>query len=441
MNYPNDAWAEPILLSDSAWLGKHTFTTQNQSNEVISFARKLYTRTNDYYGLLIINTDVKYWEEVMASKNHNSMRTLLDSGGRPLLHLGQDDEAPVIVSDFTLIPEQESGYMKTTINQKSYLMVWSRSPDSKWGLIEFTAWDKIASGSSKIRTTIWWIGFVSMFVILFIIRLFVNQFTRPIMHLVRLMNKYPNHKDLGIIPNDYRNEFGHLFQGYRKLVNRIESLYNDLELQYTMQKEVEVKALQAMINPHFLYNTLDQINWAAIESNQNDVSEMISLLGRMLRITLSHGKGLITLQQELELVQCYLELQKIRWKDRLTVNIDVPEPLYNYVIPKVTIQPFIENAFRHGFHGKEKAELTLQAYEEKGQLYIVIEDDGRGLRKGWQESSDNSFGGYALNNVKERVQTYFGERYGFELNNLVTGGVRAVIHLPIVHQLNQSDRK
>ncbi len=296
-NFPNEAWAEPILSSDSAWLGKHPITVQNQTTEVITFARKLYTRTNIYYGILMINTDVQYWEEVLSSKQHHSMRTLLDSGGRPLLQLGQDQEH-AFFSDFSLIPEQDAGYMKTVINQKPYLMVWSRSPDSKWSLIEFTNWDEIVSSADKVRTTIMWIGFVSVFVILFIIRLFVTQFKRPIKQLIQLMNKYPNYKNQVMIPNDYRNEFDYLFQGYRKLVDRIESLYADLECQYTMQKEAEVKALQAMINPHFLYNTLDQINWVAIESNQNDVSEMLSLLQNVEdyiipRQGINHFKGRI----------------------------------------------------------------------------------------------------------------------------------------------------
>ncbi len=136
------------------------------------------------------------------------------------------------------------------------------------------------------------------------------------------------------LPEDYRNEFGVLFSGYRKLIDRIQQLYVSLEDQYKRQRSAEIKALQAMINPHFLYNTLDQLNWMAIEAGQDRMSRILELMGTMFRIGLSNGESLITLREELLHTECYLKIQQLRWEEGLTVEIDVPEQLQHFFYPQ-----------------------------------------------------------------------------------------------------------
>lgn len=428
---PDEPWISPIQSSDSAWLGNHFVTYQNSDTEVISFARKIYSSTNTYFGLLIINTEKSAWEEIISSEGVDSWRLFLDAGDRTLIEMNESEHSDIEMAKLMpLISQEKNGYREIMRDDHKYLMVWSTA-SAGWSLIEFTPWADIVSGAERVNKTIWIIGGIAIIAALVMIRLLVAQFTHPIRVLIHLMNQYPYQKYQDDIPADYKNEFGSLFSGYRKLIVRIQELYAGLERQYLKQKEVEVKALQTMINPHFLYNTLDQINWTAIESEQKDVSKMLSLLGRMLRITLSDGEGLITLEHELEHVQCYLDLQKIRWKDRLDVRVDVPSTLYAYSIPKVTLQPFIENAFRHGFHGRERASIEIRIYEEGEQIHIIIDDSGRGLSDNWWVS-DNRMGGYALKNVKERIQTYFDENYGFTLSNRAEGGTRAMITIPKV---------
>ncbi|WP_461671175.1 sensor histidine kinase, partial [Mycobacterium tuberculosis] len=172
-----------------------------------------------------------------------------------------------------LISEEKNGYREIELDNRKYLMVWSTA-NAGWSLIEFTPWVDIVSGAESVNRTIWIIGGIAIITALVMIRLLVTQFTHPIRVLIHLMNQYPYQKYQDDIPADYKNEFGSLFSGYRKLIVRIQELYAGLERQYLKQKEVEVKALQTMINPHFLYNTLDQINWTAIESEQKHVSKM-----------------------------------------------------------------------------------------------------------------------------------------------------------------------
>ncbi|WJH35924.1 sensor histidine kinase [Paenibacillus sp. CC-CFT747] len=211
-----------------------------------------------------------------------------------------------------------------------------------------------------------------------------RRFTRPIRELLQLMSGYALNRSVQTYPTRYHNEFGSLFGGYRKLVERIEDLYASLELQYKAQREAEIRALQAMINPHFLYNTLDQLNWMAIEAGQDRISHVLELMGRMFRIGLSNGESFIPLEDELMHTECYLQIQQLKWGEGLHYSIDCPPELRALLVPKLTIQPFVENAVIHGFHGRRTGTVAIRVQEYPEGVRLTVTDDGRGLPDGWE---------------------------------------------------------
>ena len=188
-----------------------------------------------------------------------------------------------------------------------------------------------------------------------------------------------------------------------------------------------------MINPHFLYNTLDQLNWIAIDSGQEKISTIVSLMGKMFRIGLSNGETVIPIRDELTHVECYLQIQKIRWGERLTYAIDAEEELKELYISRLTIQPFVENAFIHGFHGRRTGEIRIALTCKGTDLEISITDNGVGLQPGWELPKPRKTGGYGVRNVMDRIAAYFGQPYGVTMRDRQEGGTEVVLLLPILH--------
>ncbi|MNW49404.1 Sensor histidine kinase YehU [compost metagenome] len=236
------------------------------------------------------------------------------------------------------------------------------------------------------------------------------------------------------LPDDYENEFGYLFDGYRKQMEQIEELYRSLQRRYEQQRKAEIEALQANINPHFLYNMLDQLNWMAIEAGQDELSRILELMGRMFRIGLSNGNSFITIDEELEHIHCYLEIQQLRWQagggGELDYAIDAPLSIQELFIPKLTLQPFVENAIVHGFNGRSRGKVWIKLEEQPDLLTITIEDDGAGLKQAVDRERKRRTGGYGVRNVRERIAGYFEGAYGVELSERAEGGTRVVITLP-----------
>ncbi|UQZ86394.1 Sensor histidine kinase YehU [Paenibacillus konkukensis] len=257
------------------------------------------------------------------------------------------------------------------------------------------------------------------------------------------MNRVPGSASASHLPSDYTNEFGSLFNGYRRQMERIDELLQSLKAQHKRQREAEILALQAMINPHFLYNTLDQLNWLAIEAGQEKISRILSLMGKMFRIGLSNGETMIPIRDELVHVESYLQIQSIRWGDGLTYSIEADEALKELYIPRLTLQPFVENAIIHGFHGRRTGEIRIEAEREGNapRIEFRIYDNGVGLRADWSEKKKRRTGGYGIRNVKERIAAYLGAPYGVQLHNLDGQGTLVRIVLPVIHNLEEAEEE
>ena len=204
-------------------------------------------------------------------------------------------------------------------------------------------------------------------------------------------------------------------------------------------RKAEFDLLQSQINPHFLYNTLDAIVWSAEAGNQKQVVSMVGNLSDFFRLSLNKGKENVLIREELQHVRSYLEIQHIRYQDILTYEINVPEEFYEYRIPKLTIQPVVENALYHGIKNKRGGgKITISAEEKKDYFSIIVEDNGKGMeedrlrqvRKAIRNGTPEKNVVYGLYNVNERIRLNFGEGYGVHLESIPEKGTRVVIRLP-----------
>ena len=204
-------------------------------------------------------------------------------------------------------------------------------------------------------------------------------------------------------------------------------------------RKAEFEVLQAQINPHFLYNTLDAIVWSAEAGNQDQVVSMVGSLSSFFKSSLNKGKEIVSLRDELSHVRSYLEIQQIRYQDILSYEIDVPKELLEYSIPKITIQPVVENALYHGIKNRRGlGRIAVKAADEGEKMVIRVEDDGIGMdderllevRKALSENATESGQVYGLYNVNERIRLNYGEDYGITIESTKGVGTCVMISLP-----------
>lgn len=426
----NEPWYAELENNDGVWLGKHKVQNYMAEAQVISYIRKLYTSNGKTIGIIVINVKGDRIDNLLKGEEDHVNRVLLDGGGRQITSVGN-----VINSEQLYhLPRtalETSGQLKVNLRgQKSpSLIVWS-GLSNQWFIAEETSWTIVTRGSWHIALWLIGIGVIAIFIALYYTLFIVRHFQKPIQLLLHTMATYPSENKAEFLPKDYSNEYGHMFNGYQRLMERIDELLESLQLNYRMQQKKESEALQAMINPHFLYNTLDQLNWMALEKGQKEISDVLSLIGKMFRIGLSHGEPFIPTYEEMTHVECYLQIQIIRWGEGITYNLEIMPQLYEYYIPRVTLQPFVENCFLHGFRGRKSGHIDFKATVVGTSICFLIEDDGRGLNPAYEEVKSNKKGGYGLRNVRERLSLYFGDNYSIELASREGGGTMAKIVLP-----------
>lgn len=204
-------------------------------------------------------------------------------------------------------------------------------------------------------------------------------------------------------------------------------------------RKAEFELLQAQINPHFLYNTLDAIVWSAEAGNQKQVVKMVGSLSEFFRSSLNKGKELVRVREELSHARSYLEIQQIRYQDILSYEVDVPEELFEYEIPKITVQPIVENALYHGIKNRRGGgKITITGKEGENDYRLIVTDDGMGMdserlseiTKGLADKAPEDAKIYGLYNVNERIRLFYGEEYGISIESEYDKGTTVTIRLP-----------
>lgn len=240
-------------------------------------------------------------------------------------------------------------------------------------------------------------------------------------------------------------EVGMLSDSLNTMIDKINELIEQVTKEQIRLRKAEFELLQSQINPHFLYNTLDAIVWLAEAGEQKKVVDMVGSLSEFFRTSLNRGKDIITIGEELNHVRSYLEIQQVRYQDILEYEIHVPEELNKYLIPKITIQPLVENALYHGIKNKRgSGRILIKARKEEDFFYIQIEDNGIGIKEERLEQvrdgiRDGVLTGkdiYGLYNVNERIRLNFGEKYGISIESAYKKMTVVSIALPYAETLS-----
>lgn len=284
-------------------------------------------------------------------------------------------------------------------------------------------------------TVIGIIALASFIICIFASLITSSYFTRPVKELSDSMKKVEG-GDLNVRVNSKRlDELGQLSDGFDKMTGRLQQ---NVERELRHQKELNdsnIAMMQAQLNPHFLYNTLDTIKWGAKEHNAPELATLASSLAGILRTSIS-GDNFITLEQELKLVNRYVEIQNIRFGGNIEYSVECPEELAEVRIPKLILQPIVENAIIHGFAENKEGFIFVNIYKNEDGLHIDVEDNGAGMEEEVLQKLSlhdrNALKGHiGFYNVDTIIRLYYGNEYGLSAKNLKDGGCRVSMLLQI----------
>lgn len=235
-----------------------------------------------------------------------------------------------------------------------------------------------------------------------------------------------------------RDEFGDLFKSFNKMVSMLKVSFENRLEQEEMKKRAELAALQAQINPHFLYNTLNSVKWLADMHNVPNVSQLITSLVKLIRHTIGKGGEYITVREEIENIRNYEYIEKIRFGDKFSIDYQINESVNRYLILKLLLQPIIENSIFHGFKELDAGGLiTVLAYEDGQDIVFEISDNGVGIREeeidgllDSHETNKNAMSSIGIRNIDQRLKLNFGTAYGIKIRSSPDNGVKVTLRTP-----------
>ena len=412
---------------------------------VISLSRvvELTNRGESQLGVLLVDMDYSGISQMMTQINSTSSGQyyyLCDSSGKIIYHPKQIQISDGIISENNKAAAQwddnvydeyfEGEHRKVIVNTVSY---------TGWKLVGVIPYSTFTHGMADLRYFIIILILLMVMMLMVINRVISVRISRPILKLNDSVVEY----EAGEKPSIYiggSQEIRHLGYSIQKSYEQIDLLMKEIVWEQNERRKSELEALQSQINPHFLYNALESITWM-VEGEKNDEAVfMISQLAKLFRISLSKGRTVITVRDELQHAESYMNIQKIRYKNAFSVTFDVDPAVYSYCIVKLILQPILENAINYGVSGlDDSGEIKITGKLEGERIILAVEDNGIGMPK---EEADllltdsqrvqKKGSGVGLVNVKNRIQILFGKAYGLVIESEPDEGTTVFVHLPAV---------
>lgn len=409
---------------------------------VISLSRGVELTSNGTMetGILLVDMDISGIKQLFTKANSQELGYiyLIDSDGQLIYHPKQNLIFSNLLKENNLrAAAYDEGTYWETFEGEDRLVVVKTVGYTGWKIVSVTPDKEISIKFSQNQMTV-----VLIMVLAICIIIFANQFvSRKIAQPIKKLEESVKRIEKGEAVEVYiggPHEIEHLGSTVQSMVEELRQLTDDIVKEQEEKRKSELDALQSQINPHFLYNTLDSIMWMIEAEKYEDAIAMVQALGKLLRISLSKGKNIIEIGDELEHARNYLDIQKFRYKNKFTAYFEVEEGIEKYITIKLIIQPLIENAIYYGMEFMDgEGEIHIRAYSEGEDIYLEVEDNGLGMPEEQVEhllTDDTRIrskgSGIGLRNVHQRIQLYFGESYGLTIMSEPDNGTMIRIHLP-----------
>lgn len=415
---------------------------QSSYKWVITLSRALVNnQTGEREGIFFV--DLNY-SAISDLCNNNSMKDkgyifVLDNEGNIIYHPKQqlmygglkteNIDAIMKCKDTSLIIK-EGG--------ESKLYTISKSKKTGWRVVGAAYTSDLLKNNEQAQMWYLLVASILLLAVIGISTIISREITKPIRSLRDSMRKVQKGQFDTHVDVTTENEIGSLGKSFNLMTSEIQALMEQNVYEQKQKRKSELKALQAQINPHFLYNTLDSIIWMSEAGENEEVVEMTSALAHLLRQSISNDQEEIELEKEIEYVKNYLTIQKMRYKDKLEYFTYIDPRVSHVRIIKLVLQPLVENAIYHGIKYKEtKGCLKIYARQEEKNVIIVVEDDGIGMDEETlehifdEEKKEKKHNGVGVPNVQKRIRLQYGPEYGIRYESMKGVGTKAIVSIPI----------
>lgn len=329
------------------------------------------------------------------------------------------------------IINNKSGSFKCNINGKNYIAYFNTIDDTGFKIVETIPVSVVYSDRKNV------VLFSSIILIVFIVlAVWMSYFmykyaSKPINKLTQLMSRVESGDRTVEFDLKSIEEIGRLGTSFNSMVKEIHRIIDEVYIKKYLLKDAEFKSLKAQINPHFLYNTLESINWMAKMGKSSEVSRMVTILGKFLRYSISKKGDIVSIGEAVNQINNYISLEKMRYGDKFEIEVNVDEEIYDNKILKLIIQPIVENAIIHGLEPKiDKGRLIINGFKKDENICIEVMDDGVGMNNNIISSGE----GLGIQNVDKRIKIQYGDNYGLSYTS-ENGFTCAQILIPCVSSI------
>lgn len=434
-------WFESFQNGNVAcWFGPADFSDQpEQEQQWYSLMRLIYDPSSVQKPLAILRVDIAA-DRVDAAVSRSTITqngTVLLLNDRQVLTASSPDKAQELSG--SLPAESAAGWTEVDTSLGHFYIQSITLEDCGWTLAAALPEDDIFRTSRELWLEMLVVVLLLTGVAYFLAYRLSHSIARRLYRLNDTMHAVEHGDVSARVEPQGRDEIGQLMCSFSNMMTRIDTLMDEKLEQGQQIKALELKALQAQINPHFLYNSLDLINCTAIAYNVPKISRMVNALARFYRLSLSRGREVIPLADELKHARLYVEIQNMRFEDRVQVEWNIEPGTEQCSIIKIVLQPIIENAIIHGIFEREDKTgcLRIAANRQQDDLIITVEDNGVGMDQAtWEAnfsadaSSANTKGGYGVRNINERLHLAYGPEYGLFCESEIGRGTRVTIRIP-----------
>lgn len=448
-NYQESQWYANAerLQGAISWNGirKASYTNYGQEEYFLSLSRSIIDfHTGEPLGVVLVEINENSLFDILQQVNmtSDSDAFIIDSGGNIISHSDKRkmsqyyENQTLITGDF---PAQTGHYIQT-VDGENTLIVYFTSSLTGWKFIHSIPMKALVSQMSFIQR----FNFIVLAIACLttsIISFFISRsIVKPLVHFKKVVESI-NNENLNVkIDISSEDEVGFLAAAFNKMIDRIGQLLKQVRTEETEKREAEIKFLQNQINPHFIYNTLESIRMVCEINRYDKASKMLFLMGRLLRYGLSRKDSLVPIKEEIQHIQDYISLMEYCYTDKFTVKYQIENAVLYTQIPKLTLQPIVENSIFHGLSCVEyEGLIQINAFQDGAAAVVEIIDNGEGFAvvpdldkvpEKASRSSQNS-SGIGLYNINQRIKLYFGQEYGLRIESCPGECAKVVVTLPL----------
>ncbi len=455
-NYASSDWYKQISASTGKmiWLGvfSHSLIDKMEDSPVFAFGRPLFD-LNEQHQIGIVLFEAKADTVVDAVGNlklgPNSQVSIVNGAGHPIAISLEPNPRPARLPEHLKLPDVPG---EVAVQQEgSTLVAASKLDKIDWTIVSTTPSQDLNVELTQTKRYLLIVVTILILVSALIALIVSRTISSPLARLVRQMKQVENGNFRGMVNVTSYEEINGLVASFNHMVRRVEELIERVKISSVSEKNAELHALQSQVNPHFLYNTLDMIYWMLDEKGNDRLGEVVLSLSQMFRYS-SHweGKAEVTLREEVEQIRHYLTIIQMRLEDRLTVEIRIDERWMELIVPKMLLQPVIENAVKHGLEAhRGQGLLVVEAVPDEQYLNIRVSDNGAGMTAETLYNLHRSLlvpeneqqdaaavaargrQGIGMQNVHQRLQYMFGDEYGIGIESKPGEGTRVTLRLPL----------